>query len=119
MPCAVWCCTKPILQDYIHPLRGCRQRPLIGIPISFDREPAPVRDRPSPSFRESSSLEQDADIAMLMYLSEPDDRVLRLVKNKEGQVGKILMAFHGAKQTVTERVVDDSTFRPVSDRPNT
>lgn len=60
------------------------------------------------SFRESGSLEQDADIAMLMYLSEPDnrasDRILRLAKNKEGVVGKMTMAFDGDKQTFFERV---------------
>ena len=56
---------------------------------------------------------------MLMYLSEPDnrasDRVLRLAKNKEGQVGKVTLAFHGDRQTFTERVIDDNTFRHVSD----
>ena len=86
-----------------------------------DQKSKTVRAPTLASFRESGSLEQDADIAMLMYLSEPDnrasDRVLRLAKNKEGQVGKVMLAFHGDKQTFTERVVDDNTFRHVSDKP--
>ena len=43
--------------------------------------------------------------------------MLRLAKNKEGQVGKVMLAFHGDKQTFTERVIDDNTFRHVSDKP--
>ena len=86
-----------------------------------DQKSKTVRAPTLASFRESGSLEQDADIAMLMYLSEPDnrasDRVLRLAKNKEGQVGKVMLAFHGDKQTFTERVIDDSTFRHMSDKP--
>ena len=84
-----------------------------------DQRSKTVRAPTLASFRESGALEQDADIAMLMYLSEPDnrasDRVLRLAKNKEGQVGKVMLAFHGDKQTFTERVIDDNTFRHVSD----
>lgn len=85
-----------------------------------DQKSKTVRAPTLASFRESGSLEQDADIAMLMYLSEPDnrasDRVLRLAKNKEGQVGKVMLAFHGDKQTFTERVIDGNTFRHVSDK---
>ena len=84
-----------------------------------DERSKTVRAPTLASFRESGSLEQDADIAMLLYLSEPDnrasDRILRLAKNKEGTVGKLYLAFDGDKQTFTERVLDDNTFRHVLD----
>lgn len=52
--------------------------------------------------RESGQIEQDADIVMLMYLSDPDqrnsDRILRVAKNKEGQCGKVRLMFDGGRQ---------------------
>lgn len=48
-----------------------------------------------------------------MYLSEPDnknsDRILRLAKNKEGELAKLQLAFEGDKQTFTERVTDSNS----------
>lgn len=73
-----------------------------------DAKKKTVRAPTLASFRESGALEQDADIALLMYLSEPDnknsDRILRLAKNKEGGLGKLQLAFHGDTQTFTERI---------------
>ncbi|MCD8355972.1 MAG: hypothetical protein LUE11_05325 [Clostridia bacterium] len=52
--------------------------------------------------RESGQIEQDADVVMLMYLSDPDrpasDRILRVAKNKEGQRGKVTLMFDGSRQ---------------------
>lgn len=52
--------------------------------------------------RESGQIEQDADIVMLMYLSDPDrrasDRILRIAKNKEGRGGKVTLMFDGSRQ---------------------
>lgn len=54
------------------------------------------------SFRESGQIEQDADVAMLLYLSDPDnyksDRELKVAKNKEGIKTKINLAFDGTVQ---------------------
>ena len=54
------------------------------------------------SFRESGQIEQDADVAMLLYLSDPDnyksDRELKVSKNKEGAKTKINLAFDGTVQ---------------------
>lgn len=54
------------------------------------------------SFRESGQIEQDADVAMLLYLSDPDnyksDRELKVAKNKEGHKTKINLAFDGTVQ---------------------
>ena len=57
------------------------------------------------SFRESGQIEQDADIALLLYQEDLDDyrsrRVLKLGKNKEGERGVMLLDFHGETQTLS------------------
>ena len=54
-------------------------------------------------FRESGQIEQDADIALLMWTSDPDDnrssRVLKIAKNKEGERARMELDFDGATQT--------------------
>jgi replicative DNA helicase len=59
--------------------------------------------------RESGQIEQDADVVLLLYDADaenPNQRILKVAKNKEGQKGTILMDFDGATQTFTEAVVD-------------
>lgn len=55
------------------------------------------------SIRESGQLEQDADAVLLLYLSDEEnpnsDRILRCVKNKEGERFNLRLAFDGAHQT--------------------
>lgn len=57
------------------------------------------------SFRESGQIEQDADVAMLLYPDDLNDngsaRTLKVSKNKEG--GKLLLSldFDGQRQTMT------------------
>lgn len=57
------------------------------------------------SFRESGQIEQDADVAMLLYPEDPDDnganRILKVSKNKEGEKLRIILTFDGATQTLT------------------
>lgn len=57
------------------------------------------------SFRESGQLEQDADVALLMWPEDPNDnrsnRVLKIAKNKDGERGSLNFHFDGAMQTLT------------------
>lgn len=61
------------------------------------------------SFRESGQIEQDADVAMLLYPEDPDDngsnRILKVSKNKDGEKLRLVLSFDGATQTM----------RPLSD----
>lgn len=55
--------------------------------------------------RESGQIEQDADAVLLLYEADTESRerrCLKIAKNKEGQLGKILLDFDGATQTFTE-----------------
>lgn len=66
------------------------------------------------SFRESGQIEQDADIALLLYQEDPNNnagrRVLKIGKNKEGERAAILLDFNGETQTLSpaKRTTADS-----------
>ena len=70
--------------------------------------PEKTNGKPQPptmsSFRESGQIEQDADIAILLWPSDPNDnrsrRVLKVGKNKEGERTKFELEFDGARQTM-------------------
>ncbi|MBD5169262.1 MAG: hypothetical protein HDT20_03960 [Oscillibacter sp.] len=57
------------------------------------------------SFRESGQLEQDADVAMLLWPSDPNDnksaRKLKIAKNKDGGRDTFSLDFNGATQTLS------------------
>lgn len=57
------------------------------------------------SFRESGQIEQDADVAMLLYPETPNDnggrRILKISKNKEGGSFSMTMEFDGPTQRLT------------------
>lgn len=59
------------------------------------------------SFRESGQIEQDADLAMLLYLDNPQNkgggRVLRIAKNKEGGLFDLELTFDGERQTLRQK----------------
>lgn len=68
-----------------------------------------VRAPTMASLRESGQIEQDADVVMLLYKEEDTQnsrRVLHIAKNKEGETGKIYLAFDGAHQRLYESAVD-------------
>ena len=69
-------------------------------------------------FRESGQIEQDADVAMLLWPADPNDnqsgRVLKVGKNKEGDRLKLELDFDGATQTLSPHVpTQGERFREV------
>lgn len=76
------------------------------------RRPEKTYGKPKPptmaDFRESGQIEQDADIAMLLWPSDPNDnhssRILKVGKNKEGERLKMELDFDGAIQTMVPHV---------------
>ena len=66
------------------------------------------KTKPTPpsmaSFRESGQIEQDVDVALLLYPENPNDndgrRVLKIGKNKEGRRAVITLDFDGDTQTM-------------------
>ncbi|WP_130869208.1 replicative DNA helicase [Intestinimonas massiliensis (ex Afouda et al. 2020)] len=63
--------------------------------------------------RESGQIEQDADAILLLYLEDPSKpnesrRVLKLAKNKDGERGRMYLAFDGAYQRFRQSVVDQA-----------
>lgn len=78
--------------------------------VGKDKKPVP----PSmASFRESGQIEQDADLAFLLWSAEQENnqarRVLKLAKNKEGRKFRVELDFDGATQTMTEVEPDSRT----------
>ena len=73
--------------------------------------PDKAQGKPQPptmsSFRESGQIEQDADIAFLLWPADPNDnlsdRVFKIGKNKEGERMKMDMLFDGKTQTLRPR----------------
>lgn len=68
--------------------------------------------------RESGQIEQDADIVLLIYRDDPNylrsPRTLAIAKNKEGETGRVPLAFDGATQTFRE---DYSRMEPPEGPP--
>ena len=77
------------------------------------------------SFRESGQIEQDADVALLLWPSDPEDyksdRKLKIGKNKEGTKDTLTLCFNGATQTMFElssasaEVYGQQSFESLSD----
>ncbi len=57
------------------------------------------------SFRESGQLEQDADVAMLLWPEDPNNnksgRKLKIAKNKDGERATLTLDFNGSTQTLS------------------
>ena len=89
-----------------------RSNEMTVIALAQLRRPEKDKGKPKPpsmaDFRESGQIEQDADVAMLLWPSDPNDnrsrRVLKVAKNKEGERLKLELEFDGATQTMTVAV---------------
>ena len=66
------------------------------------------------SIKESGQLEQDADVILMLHLDKPEDpaspRVLRAVKNKEGERFRLYLKFDGKHQKF-EKLKDYKQFK--------
>lgn len=66
------------------------------------------------SIKESGQLEQDADVVLMLHLDKPEDpaspRVLRAVKNKEGERFRLYLKFDGKHQKF-EKLKDYKQFK--------
>ena len=90
-----------------------RANSITVIALAHLRRPEKDYGKPKPptmsDFRESGQIEQDADIAMLLWPSNQNDinhssRVLKIAKNKEGERDKFELDFDGAIQTLLPHV---------------
>lgn len=85
-----------------------RSNQIAVIALAQLSRPEKSEGKPKPptmsSFRESGQIEQDADVALLLWPSDPNDnrsrRVLKVGKNKEGERIKLELDFDGACQTM-------------------
>lgn len=70
------------------------------------------------ALRESGQIEQDADLIMMLSLSDKDkpsgDRDLRIRKNKEGICPNIRLAFDGKHQTFSKALRTNDTLRQLA-----
>lgn len=85
---------------------------VIGL-SQFSRPDKSAKVRPAPTMsdlRGSGQLEQDADVIMLLYREEPEAansrRVLKIAKNKEGEIGQMFLCFDGAIQRFRKSAID-------------
>lgn len=73
------------------------------------KRPEKTKGKPVPpsmwDFKESGQIENDADVAMVLYPEDPDDnrsnRVLKVAKQKDGEKAVFSLKFSGATQTMT------------------
>lgn len=72
------------------------------------------------SFRESGQIEQDADVAMLLYPLDPDNnganRMLKVSKNKDGEKVAIELVFDGPTQRLTPAPKDKQVMRQLQEQ---
>lgn len=85
---------------------------VIGL-SQFSRPDKSSKERKAPTMsdlRGSGQLEQDADVIMILYREEPEAansrRVLKIAKNKEGEIGQMFLCFDGATQRFRKSAVD-------------
>lgn len=71
--------------------------------------------------RESGQIEQDADAILMIYCQQKNNtggnRVVKIAKNKEGQLGALAMSWDGAHQTLTPLSTRTPPAIPKTRRP--
>lgn len=93
--------------------RAAQQHGILTVLLSQLRRPEKVKGKYVPpdmhSFRESGQIEQDLDVALLMYLEDPDNyrsnRKLKIGKNKENEKAIVDLSFDGRFQRFEEQKV--------------
>lgn len=91
-------------------LHSMAQRHKIAvIELAQLKRPEKTKGKPVPpsmwDFKESGQIENDADVALLLYPEDPDDntsnRILKIAKQKDGEKAVFNIKFSGATQTMT------------------
>ena len=128
MDCAIRRRHKIVFIDYLQELTGpgrdrfavvtnislalhamAQERKIMVVALSQFSRASEARDgEPSlTDLRESGQIEQDADAVLALYKNEADsapanERVLQVLKNKEGRLGKVYLDFDGSLQQFAE-----------------
>ena len=128
MDCAIRRRHKIVFIDYLQELTGpgrdrfaivtnislalhamAQERKIMVVALSQFSRASEARDgEPSlTDLRESGQIEQDADAVLALYKNEADsapadERVLQVLKNKEGRLGKVYLDFDGSVQQFAE-----------------
>lgn len=90
--------------------RAAQRHGILTVVLSQLSRPEKVKGKSRPpdmhSFRESGQIEQDLDVALLLYLDDPDDyrsrRICKVGKNKEGEKARVTLDFDGRYQRFAE-----------------
>lgn len=90
--------------------RAAQRHGILTVVLSQLSRPEKVNGKSKPpdmhSFRESGQIEQDLDVALLLYLDDPDNyrsnRWCKVGKNKEGEKARVELAFDGRFQRFSE-----------------
>lgn len=90
--------------------QAAQRHGILTVLLSQLRRPEKIKGQYVPpdmhSFRESGQIEQDLDVALLMFLDDPDNyrgnRRIKIGKNKEGEKGSLELAFDGRYQRFEE-----------------
>lgn len=118
------------MQDVSMAIRAMAQTTgLVIVALAQLRRPEGVKKVPAPTMadlKESGQFEQDANVVLLMYHTDPDnkasDRLIKIDKNKEGYIGLAArFRFEGKKQRFVfvdkdgKDIAEKSKFQEIGD----
>lgn len=97
-----------------------RRHNIIVVALSQLQRTDKTRSEPTlSSFRESGQIEQDVDVALLVYPEQDKDntsrRKVRCVKNRNGRLFATLLEFRGETQTMMQYTPPDHIQKPLPD----